>query len=229
MSTDEGLSRGGAVLATVAVAALVLAAVSVVAPGAVPLPSAVRELLQALPPGVVLSLLALVALVLLFVRSRRSRATAVEPLLEPAEGPARAPALGHGFDEALAAAVDLEATRERRLVDREGVEAAVRAAVVEAYAVEAGVDADRAREAVETGTWTDDRRASALVGGPDAPSPPWSQWLFDLLRSESAYRRRVRHAIAETERLLLDGTEQSAAATDAADDGAAGADGGVSA
>lgn len=189
-------------LAAIAVLALVVAVVAILAPGAVP--PAVERVLTALSPAVVLSLLAFVGLVLLFVRSRRSRSTGIEPLVAESETTARAPRLGGLFDDALDAATDLEATRERRLVDREQVEETVRAAVVEAYAVEQGVDRETARGAVVSGDWTDDRRASALVGGPDAPTPSWGQWLLDLLRSESAYPRRIRHALAETEAILLE-------------------------
>lgn len=232
MSTRDGLSRAGLVLVIVAVLALVLAVVAVLAPGVVP--SAVGNVLTALPPAVVLSLLAVAGILLLFVRSRRSRSTGVEPLVAETESTPRAPRLGGPFDDDLASATDLEATRERRLVDREGIEETVRAAAVEAYAVEHGVDREAAREAVTSGGWTDDRRASALVGGPDAPTPSWGQWLLDLLRSESAYHRRVRHALAETERTLLADDERDEAHDEgqgAGDDGAAGgtSNGGVSA
>ncbi|WP_276260806.1 DUF7269 family protein [Haloglomus litoreum] len=205
MSTSDGLGRTGTALAVVAVLAILVAVVAVVAPGAVPVPPAVEALLDTIPAAVVLSLLAFVGLLLLFARSRRSRASELDPLLAPAEGGPRAPALGSGFDGDLAAATDLDATRERRLVERENVENIVRDAAVDAYAVEVGVDRETAHEAVVTGDWTGDRRASALVGGPEAPTPSWGQWLFDLLRSESAYHRRVRHAVAEIERLLTDG------------------------
>lgn len=229
MSTRDGLSRAGLALAAVAVLALVLGIVAVLAPGVVP--SAVENALTTLPPPVLLSLLAFAAILLLLVRSRRSRSAEVEPLVVEAEATERAPRLGGPFDEALDAATDLEATRERRLVDRERVEETVRAAAVEAYAVEHGVDRETAREAVVAGGWTDDRRASALVGGSDAPTPSWGQWLLDLLRSESAYHRRVRHALAETERALFEDDDRDGDHDDAGDDDAAGraANGGASA
>jgi hypothetical protein len=229
VSTRDGLSRTGRVLAVVAVVALLLGVVAVLAPGVVPSP--VESALTTLPPAVVLSLLAFAAILLLLVRSRRSRSRGVEPLVGESEATQRAPRLGSSFDEALDAATDLEATRKRRLVDREQVEETVRAAAVEAYAVERGVDRETARETVVAGGWTNDRRASALVGGPDAPTPSWGQWLLDLLRSESAYHRRVRHALAETERALLADDDRDEDHDDAGDDDAAGsaANGGASA
>jgi hypothetical protein len=91
------------------------------------------------------------------------------------------------------------------------------------------VDHEAAARAVETGAWTEDRRASALVGGPEAPSPSRLRWLLDLLLTGSAYQRRVRHAVAEVDRLLVgdpsDSSDDTGRATDA--DGAG--DGGVSA
>lgn len=219
MSADDDLGRAGRVVAVVAVLALALAVVVALAPELVPLPPAVLELLGALPAAVVLSLLVLVALVLLFLRSRASRSTTIEPLLPRSEPTGRAPRFGGRFDGDLAAATDLEATRERRLDEREGVEETVRTAAVDAYAIEHGVDHEAAREAVATGAWTDDLRASALVGGPEAPTPSWGQWLVDLLRGESAYHRRVRHALAETERLLVDDPNGEAEDSDTGVDG----------
>jgi hypothetical protein len=205
MSTSDELGRTGTALAVVAVLAILVAVVAVLAPGAVPVPPPVEALLETVPAAVILSLLAFVGILLLFARSRRSRSAELDPLLEPDEVGPRAPALGSGFDDDLTAATDLDATRERRLVEREHVEEIVRDAAVEAYAIEVGADPETAHEAVVTGAWTGDRRASALVGGPEAPTPSWGQWLLDLLRSESAYHRRVRHAVAEIERLLTDG------------------------
>ena len=219
MSAGDDLGGAGRVVAVVAMLALALAGVVALAPGSVPLPPVVLELLRALPPAVVLSLLVGVALVLLFLRSRASRSTTIEPLLPRSEPTGCAPRFGGRFDGDLAAATDLEATRERRLDEREDVEETVRTAAVDAYAIEHGVDHETAREAVETGAWTDDLRASALVGGPEAPTPSWGQWLFDLLRGESAYHRRVRHALAETERLLADERNGETEASDAGVDG----------
>lgn len=144
MSTNDGLGRTGTALAVVAVLAILVAVVAVVAPGAVPLPPPVEDLLTAIPAAVVLSLLALVGIVVLFARSRRSRASELDPLLEPDEAGPRAPALGSGFDDDLAAATDLDATRERRLVEREHIEGLLRDAAVDAYAVEVGADHETA-------------------------------------------------------------------------------------
>lgn len=204
MSTGERdeLGPAGTALAIAAVVGIVVATVAVVAPGAVPLPPGIERLLTTVPPAVVLSLLAVATLLVLAVRSRRSRSSALDPLLVTEDTAPRAPVLGSGLDDDVAAATDLDATRERRLAARERVEERVGAAAIDAYTVAVGVDRETARTAVRTGEWTADRRASALVGGPDAPTPSRGRWLLDLLRSESAYGRRVRHAVAEIERLV---------------------------
>jgi hypothetical protein len=200
VSDDVRLRRS--VVGTGSLLAVLVATVAVLVPDLVPLPAPARALLTALPAGVVLTLLTAVGLVLLVARSRGSRADPPEPLVERDRPTRRTTELGSEFETRLARATDLDLPRARRLDAREAVEATVREAAVEAYTL--GTDTDRATavEAVETGTWTDDRRASALVGGPAAPTPSRLRWLFDLLWTGSAYRRRVRHAVAEIERLL---------------------------
>jgi hypothetical protein len=231
MSDRDDVRLRNSVLGIGSLLAVLLAAVAVLEPGAVPLPPPVRAVLTTLPPGVVLAVLAFVGVVLLLVRSRGSRAAPPEPLVEREEPTARATELGSEFDARLATATDLDADRARRLTARESVEATVRDIAVEAYALDADVDHEAAARAVETGAWTEDRRASALVGGPEAPSPSRLRWLLDLLLTGSAYQRRVRHAVAEVDRLLVgdpsDSSDDTGRATDA--DGAGAGDGGVSA
>ncbi|WP_254821641.1 DUF7269 family protein [Haloglomus halophilum] len=234
MSSGDDVRLRNSVLGIGSLLAVLLAAVAVLAPGAVPLPPPVRAVLTTLPPGVVLAMLVFVGVVLLLVRSRGSRADPPEPLVEREVPTARATELGSEFDDRLATATDLDADRARRLTARESVEATVRDSAVEAYALDAGVDREAAARAVESGAWTEDRRASALVGGPGAPSPSRLRWLLDLLLTGSAYRRRVRHAVAEVERLLAGdpgegGGDDGDQATETLADGAGAGDGGASA
>lgn len=55
---------------------------------------------------------------------------------------------------------------------------------------------ERAREHVAAGTWTDDVRAAAFVGGPDAPDRPASMRVRDWANGD-AYDRQVRATVDE--------------------------------
>lgn len=55
---------------------------------------------------------------------------------------------------------------------------------------------ERAREHVAAGTWTDDVRAAAFVGGPDAPDRPPSMRIRDWA-SGATYDRQVRATVDE--------------------------------
>ncbi|WP_424003716.1 DUF7269 family protein [Haloarcula salina] len=63
---------------------------------------------------------------------------------------------------------------------------------------------DEAVAAVEAGTWTDDRRAAALLGGDDAPDPPIAVQVRDWASGES-FDRRVDAATAEIYALYEEG------------------------
>ncbi|WP_276271486.1 DUF7269 family protein [Haloarcula litorea] len=63
----------------------------------------------------------------------------------------------------------------------------------------AGYDADGAAEAVEHGTWTDDPRAAAFLGGGSVPDPPLRVQLRDWASGE-AFDRRVAATLAEIRR-----------------------------
>ncbi|MBV0900965.1 DUF7269 family protein [Haloarcula salina] len=63
---------------------------------------------------------------------------------------------------------------------------------------------DEAVEAVETGTWTDDRRAAALLGGDAAPDPPIAVQVRDWASGEG-FDRRVEAATAEIHALSEEG------------------------
>lgn len=186
--------RAVAVLGVVAVAGAVLAL-------AVPaLGDRVGAALGGLSPDVVVALLVLAAALVALVRSHRSYR--IGSLAAGRIGPSRttvgqAPELGAEFERLLDRATDPDRTRARRREAREQVCERLRTTAVVALAPDLGRTG--AEGAVERGEWTDDPRAAALVGGDAAPSPPWYLWLWDLLRGEDAFRRRVRHAVCELE------------------------------
>lgn len=64
-----------------------------------------------------------------------------------------------------------------------------------------GLDAERAREAVRDGTWTDDPIAGAFLGDPDRVRLPTVEWLRGLVDPGRAYRRRVRRTLDAIESL----------------------------
>jgi hypothetical protein len=64
----------------------------------------------------------------------------------------------------------------------------------------ADMSTEAAARAVRTGSWTDDRRAAAFLGGPDAPDPPIEMQLRDWASGEG-FDREVEAAAAEIHRL----------------------------
>lgn len=66
--------------------------------------------------------------------------------------------------------------------------------------VETDVSPEAAARAVRTGSWTDDRRAAAFLGGPDAPDPPIEMQLRDWASGEG-FDRKVAAVTAEIRRL----------------------------
>lgn len=64
---------------------------------------------------------------------------------------------------------------------------------------------ERARDHVAAGTWTDDVRAAAFVGGPDAPSRPLSMRIRDWANG-ATYDRQVRATVDEL--AAINGGEQ---------------------
>lgn len=76
---------------------------------------------------------------------------------------------------------------------------------VRSVAVDTLVDVEDVSEAtaeqrLETGTWTDDPRAAAFLGGDDVPRPSLSIRLRDWLSADPAFTRRARAAVTELER-----------------------------
>lgn len=184
------------VTAGVALAAGVGAALVAAVPGLPPAP--VRDALAGLSPGAVIGLLVLVGLLLFALSGRRARRIPEpEPLVPERDPKSRTPAVGEALDDRLDFVADPEIPRDARTEEQRAVREHVREVVVAACRTAAGCDWDAARGAVEDGTWTDDPRAGALVGGPGAAGPPLRVRVWDLVRSESAFRRRVRHALDE--------------------------------
>ncbi|MDS0222172.1 hypothetical protein NDI54_12510 [Haloarcula sp. S1AR25-5A] len=64
----------------------------------------------------------------------------------------------------------------------------------------ADMSLETAARAVRTGSWTDDRRAAAFLGGPEAPDPPIEMQLRDWASGEG-FDRKVEAATAEIRRL----------------------------
>lgn len=176
-------------------------AIAVLLLGETVLPPVVREQLQRLPPAMLIAIVAWFGLMLWFDRARRRTESPASPLEdewpEPPSGvtPETAPRVGDDWTAAIDLATSPTAPRHARLEARDRVETELRSIATELYELTHDAEPSRASDAIETGDWTDDRRATALLGGPEAPSPPIYVRLFDLLRPESVYRRRVRHAI----------------------------------
>ncbi|WP_146417535.1 DUF7269 family protein [Haloarcula hispanica] len=64
----------------------------------------------------------------------------------------------------------------------------------------ADMSMEAAARDVRTGSWTDDRRAAAFLGGPDAPDPPIEMQLRDWASGEG-FDRKVEAAATEIRRL----------------------------
>jgi hypothetical protein len=111
------------------------------------------------------------------------------------ERPSRA---GTAVDGPLARLGDATTTERSRSSARWRVRARVREAVVATLRAE-GYDREDALALVERGAWTDDPRAAAFLGGPEARDPP----LRDRLRDWAAgdpFARGARAAVAAAER-----------------------------
>lgn len=174
------------------------------------LPAPVRAVVTALPAGVTLFLLVLLGTVLGVASSRRQPSSvepvARQPLHEPRQPEARSPAVGWSIDDLLREATDLDRDREYRAAVRANLRDRLREAATHALVRETDATPAAVETALDEGTWTTDRRASALLGEPGAPRPPWYVRLWDLLRSESAVRRRTRHVLRAVERARERGT-----------------------
>lgn len=98
-----------------------------------------------------------------------------------------------GLADRIDAAVDGNETAH------DAVTARLRETATAAYAHTADVDTDAARDAVEGGTWTDDRTAAAFLSKSDGPSHSvWSR-LRLWLDPESERERRLQRTISATD------------------------------
>lgn len=204
------MTRLGTATTVLAILAVVVAAVLTLVP-----PDAAATVERELAPiaestprllalGMLVAIGALLAATRTLGRTRRS----VQPLRERPKPPVRSPRPGTAFETRLAETIDPSVSRRRRLERRDRLEAELRALAVEAVSTGADCPEAAARKIVETGRWSDDPRATAVLGGPEAPRLSWHRWLLDLLRMENAYLRRVRHAVEEIEALSrTDGVE----------------------
>lgn len=183
------------VLAALGGLAVLAAFLLAVAPGLVP--SGVRSTLSALSPRVYVALLTAAGFVMLLVVAARSGGPGATSLTPDPDLGDRPPALGERFDRSLARATDPSLPRDSRLDYQAAIREWLHETATDAVVRAADCDREIAAQVVVDGAWTDDRRASALLGGEGAPAPPWYVHLWDLLRSESAFARRVRHAVDE--------------------------------
>jgi hypothetical protein len=76
----------------------------------------------------------------------------------------------------------------------------LRADAREVLAETTDMSLEAAAQAVRTGSWTEDRRATAFLGGPEAPDPPIEMQLRDWASGEG-FDRTVEAATAEIQRL----------------------------
>lgn len=70
------------------------------------------------------------------------------------------------------------------------LESRLRSAALRCYAYETGVDDETARQAIDTGVWTDDDLAAWFVAGAEG-RPPGTWWLRERLRPGPTYREYV--------------------------------------
>ncbi|WP_226004438.1 DUF7269 family protein [Natrinema salinisoli] len=209
-------STGGlAVVTLLSVALLAVGGILSVRPGllleAAP---ALESLLATLDPGtVVLAVIGLlvVAAASLGIIGRVRFSSAPLPLVDSTaesgaasfdESTADYPVAGAWFDRRLelATAYD-DRSRSTREEARERLVDSLRPIAATAYANRAGLTEDDAMAAIEAGTWTDDARAAAFLGGDDGPSTPLWLWLVDLVSTADPFRRSLERTIAEIDRV----------------------------
>jgi hypothetical protein len=208
LGLPSDFSRAQRAFALGGLIAVAIAVVGLLVPSLTPPP--VRAVVTALPAGVTLFLLVLLGIVLGVASSRRQPSSVEpverQPLHEPRQPAARSPAVGWSVEDLLTEATDLDRDREYRAAVRANLRDRLREAATHALVRETDASRAAVETALDEGTWTTDRRASALLGEPGAPRPPWYVRLWDLLRSEPAVRRRTRHALRAVERARERGT-----------------------
>jgi hypothetical protein len=194
-----GLSRFRIGVIAISLLALVGAGIAVFSPGMVPPP--VITAVTSPSPGVLIAMLAAFG-GLLWLVSLQGRTPYSDAPMVPRRKPSPdAPRLGAAFDATLERATDLDAARDRRVSTRVDLRETLFALAVDTYAGATACSPETAEKAVETGSWTDDRRAAATLSDDDGPDLPLWLWLIDLFRGESAFRRRVRHTLRAIDEL----------------------------
>ncbi|QLG49486.1 DUF7269 family protein [Natrinema halophilum] len=118
------------------------------------------------------------------------------------EATADYPIVGDPFDRRieLARAYD-DRPRSTREEARERLVESLRPIAATAYANRAGLTEPSAMAAIEAGTWTDDPRAAAFLGGDEGPSTPLWLWLVDLVSTADPFVRSLERTIDEIDRI----------------------------
>lgn len=173
------------------------------------------ELAGGLPPAAVL--LVGVGLLALFQGVRVAvggvRASVKQATLPDVESRQVLPTAGDDFDEQLRGVV--RGPRWGRAHEREAVRERIERVAVDVLATYGDCSPEAARRQLDTGTWTDDPQAVALLA-PEAARPDDEQALLGRVRQslslEPTFNRRVRHAVAA----LAAYTDDPAAASSAA-------------
>ncbi|QLD86858.1 hypothetical protein HWV23_14370 [Natronomonas halophila] len=194
-----GVSRFRIGVIAVSLLALAGAGVAVFAPGMVPSP--VIAAVTSPSPGVLIAMLAAFGGLLWLVSLQGRTPYSDAPMVPRREPTPDAPRLGAAVDATLERATDLDAARGRRVSTREDLRETLFDLAVDTYAGAAACSPEMAERAVETGAWTDDRRAAATLSDDEGPDLPLWLWLIDLFRGESAFRRRVRHTLSAIDEL----------------------------
>ncbi len=119
--------------------------------------------------------------------------------------------LGARFDAEFQAATDYGSTdRTDREAARTRTVEELRSLAAETYQQAAGCDAETARNAVETGEWTADRRAAGLLADQSGPSIPLRLWAWDLLVGRDPYTNSLDHTLAVLETVSESGLREEA-------------------
>jgi len=192
--------------------ALVLGVLASFAPDVLPasVTDAAAVLERAVDPWVVVLGLSVTVFLYALYRFWRVDVGSVERLVDADDDGDSAPDLddvsfdgdraGRSFDYALARTVaQLEADPNADAWEADRVREALESAVV---AVRSGDDQSPSAvsDAVEAGTWTDDRVAAAFLGGRDAPGVSLWRRVYAWLYPARAFRRRVERVVDAVER-----------------------------
>lgn len=200
-----------------AVGAVALAAgvVAAFAPGTLPpaLLAVVDAVEAAVEPWVVVLVLSVSVFAYALYRFWRTEPEAVERLVPQGDGDRSARDVddavvdfdpdrpGRAFDYAMARTVaQLEADPNADAWEADRIRADLETAVV-AVLAGSGREVSAVRDAVEDGSWTDDRVAAAFLGGPEAPGVGLRRRVYAWLFPARAFRSRVERVVEAVEAL----------------------------